>query len=281
MTHESDWDGTSSSCGSGSYLAPVVHNSRLLLYLPQIIIRPPSQEGKERLSKETGNATKAHPEEPNYFQKIAKRKPHTGPRPLNWVPGLLLVANFIFAAETYRSDIKIRVTYQHAGQTIGTPPTSQPEGHFVTSEERIVVSKVTVPSDKIRLSILTSFHKFSRDAQPDNVASGAPLEAPGDSIHPDGCNVDSLPSLAIRDQKISCNLTLTMSFAAKNHGLSYATGLVVDEKIEVMSFADGRSVFRYLRNETKLEKKVTSSTIYNTSESELVKHSSAKHSYES
>ncbi|KAM0201398.1 hypothetical protein ACHAQI_011355 [Fusarium lateritium] len=66
-----------------------------------------------------------------------------------------------------------------------------------------------------------------------------------------------------------------MSFAANNHGPSYATGLVVDEKTEVMSFADGRSVFRYLRNKSESEKKVTSGTIYDTSESELVKHSSA------
>jgi hypothetical protein len=315
MTYEADWDGTSLSCGSGSYLVPVVHKNRLLLYLPQIMTRPLSQEEKEKLSKMKVSETP--PEESDDFYKMAKQKPHSGPGPFNWEvrmawtelidgvwspkrvsqsqlvvnwslpqaedtktnkkawPGLPSIANFVFAAETDGSDVKIHVAYQRAGETTEKPPTLQPVGTFAISEERVVVSQIKAQSKELGSAIATSFHKFSWDAQPDDITSGAALKAPGDSIYSYGSKVDALPLLAIRKQEISRNLTWTMSFAANNTGLSHATGLVVDEKTGGTSSADGRSVFMYLRNESDLEKGVTSGTMYNMSESEVIEHSSA------
>ncbi|KAM0277844.1 hypothetical protein ACHAPQ_009816 [Fusarium lateritium] len=184
-------------------------------------------------------------------------------------PGLPLIANFIFAAETDRSDIKIRIAYQYAGQTTGKPPRLQPVGSFAISEERVVIFKAEAQSDKLGLTIPTSFHKFSWDTQPDNVASGAPFKAPGDSVHSYERNVDAPPLLAIREQMISHNLTWAILFAANNYRLSHAMGLVADYKTGGMSSADGCSVFMYLPNETEFEKVVASGA------SEVIKHSSA------
>ncbi|KAF5702503.1 toxin subunit, partial [Fusarium mundagurra] len=314
MIHETDWDGTSLNCRSGSYLVPVVHNNRLLLYLPQIMTRPLSQEEKQKLME----SLPEDQQDPEDFSAMAKKKPHTGPGPFNWevrmawtelvdgvwspkrvsqsqlivnwsLPpkedkttkkrawsGLPSIANFVFAAETTRSDVKIRVAYQRAGQTTESPPTLHPVGTFAMSEERVVVSKITAQNEKLGSAIATSFHKFSWDAQPDDAKSGAPIEAPSDSIYSYITEADAPPLLAIRKQTVSRNLTWTMSFAANNQGLGHATGLVVDEKTGGTSSADGRSVFMYLKNESEAEKGVTSGTMYHMSESEVIEHSSAR-----
>ncbi|GAB1312348.1 Toxin subunit [Madurella fahalii] len=271
MTYEADWDGTTIAY-CGSYLLPVVRGNRLLLYLPQIMIKTLTP-GPPQKADEAGQM------QPISYAEDIQRVPHDmkTASPKNWeirmawtellngqwtpkrVSQAALVvdwdpsftkeplpslARFTFQCRTSNNAVAIHVgcwRNEKTGGVATTEANSHSLGTFLISEDRVVANPYSDPRASTQTTLPTAFQKFSWDSEAARPGA-AQVDVPSASVAPFGTGSPLTPLLAVPSQSIKRRLVWTLSYNA-NDELSAASGLVVEE--QPGDGASPRSIFMY------------------------------------
>ncbi|KAF5576786.1 toxin subunit [Fusarium pseudoanthophilum] len=305
VTYEADWDG-SSVTNPGAYLIPVMRGNRLILYIPEIMVKtltPETPKGEKvgglTFGEAAGKSLNTTKSPNNWEIRMAWTELLNG----EWTPKrvsqpvlnvvwdnrfdkekLPSISRFTFWANTtglVGETITINVGCWRKEKVTGNSVAATDAanhsflGSFQISDDRASVKESQTQSESENRTLETVFHKYTwtKSWESRKTFDDDRVETPGQQVALfKGDHVTS-PLLAVPVPTSSRTLVWTMSYDG-NDTLAKATGYVVDVQV---SAPDGKTTFMYPKLAYAKRNKVelASSNLVRNSMTEVIEHSSS------